>query len=344
MTTEKTANPQDKAKEDEKQLKKLLDSYTTVAAHKLGRPPTLDDLTKMLTENAGQEEMPGAKAAPTPVTSQPVAQRGMDQTSDTTPKQPAQGTQASPTASPQNPQPMDKAAPAGEGMDADPDGEPPPNIAKMTVYYGMGEGEPRQPDPGNILFYKHPDGRFYDTNAQDWSDVEPPMARHLPSRPIRFNEQDIVAAIAHGVMDDTDYEQLDKAQMIGHNPRLLWEKVKKLHGLYSDLQKSSEIEAEAEVDTDLLPGEPSGGAGVNAVGQFLSTAGVEPSDTAQEAGGDLAGEDLVKQIVDAACAAVGESPELEEKIRRIVKEELAAAGLGGEDLQAEETPDSMTEI
>lgn len=334
MTDKKSAP--DRAKEDEKQLKKLLESYTTVAAHKLGRPPTLEDLTKMLTENTDQEQL-GAKPNETPVTSKPVSQRSIDKTSETTPAQPAQGAQAKPTTSDQASQPMDKAS--------EPPQEGEPAVLGMQVYYGMGgDGEARQPDPSNILFYKHPDGRFFDCGSQAWSDAEPPMARHLPSRAIQFNERDIVAAIAHGVMDDGDFEALDKAQMIGPTPRALWEKMIKLKGLYTDLKKSEEADDEVEVDPDLLPSEkPTEGGGVDAVGEFFSTAGVERSSEEPQSG--EVGEDLIRQIMEAAVSAVSEvmSSEMEEKIRTIVREELGKQG-GGEDLQPTGESDTMIDV
>ena len=308
------ASPADLAKDDEKQLKKLLDSYTAVAAHKLGRPPTLEDLTKMISENQGQESIQTV-ATQTPMASRSPGERSIDKTSDTSPKQATQ--------------PMDKAAEPemeGEGEESS------PKILHMKVYYGMGgEGENRKPDPSNVMFYESQDGRCYDCNAQAWSDSRPLLVDHLPSRAIQFNEKDIVGAMMHGVMDDEDYEALDKAQMIGDTPRRLWELTKQLKGYNDQLAKSEALEEEdtdsdVPVDPDFLPGDATEGSGVDAVGEFYKTAGVDRGSQ-DEAGGQIeVGEDLIKQIMEAAVSAV--SDEMGDKVRQIVREELARHGIG----------------
>lgn len=332
--TDKKLTPEEQAKADEKQLKKLLESYTAVAAHKLGRPPTLEDLTKMMTENQGQESL-ATVATQTPMASRNPGERSIDRTSDTAPKQ--------------APQELDKTSEAHGEPDGDEGVDAGPKILHMKVYYGMsGEGEGRKPDPANILYYESPDGKCYDCNAQAWSDKRPLLADHLPSRPIQFNEKDIVGAMMHGVMDDHDYDALDKAQMISDTPRRLWELTKKLKGYNEELAKSTEIEQEdtddePEVDPELTAGAPTEGKGVDAVGEFMSTAGVERGSQDETGGESEVGEDLIKQIMDAAVAAVSE--EMGNNVRQIVREELARHGIGqatdpaDEDLSTESPED-----
>jgi hypothetical protein len=205
----------------------------------------------------------------------------------------------------------------------------------MKVYYGMsGENEARKPDPSNILYYQSPDNRWYDTTNQCWTEAAPLHAEHLPSRPIEFHDQDIMAAIAHGVMDYEDFETLDKAEMITHTPRKLWQSFQKLKMLHQDLAKSEAAEAvegeedmgaAPDVDPDLMPGKaPSEGAGADLPREYMKTAGVTPKETSEADSADMPGEDLIKQIMDAAVAALSEAND--EHIRTMIREELQALG------------------
>jgi len=317
MTTDKKKplNPEEQAKADEGQLKKLLESYLNVAKHKLGRPATMEDLTKMLSpENQGQEDL-GQHQTPTPVTAKSVASRSIDRATET---KPAQGTMAPHT---DQSEPLKKDDEEGE--------EALPSVARMKIYFGMGAAGPdgtKKPDPGKILFYETHDGRFFDTGKQEWELGRPSMADHLPCRPIEQHEKDVVAAIAHGVMDDESYNALDKAEMIGDTPRRLWSAMQRLKSLHGDLEKSVDMpdtDDDVSVDPDLLPGAPSQGAGVDLLHEFQDTAGVagmNREDPPQEPG-----QDLIRQIMEAALSAIDD--DLEPKIVTIVRRELAKLGL-----------------
>lgn len=312
----KPLTPEEQSKADETQLKKLLESYTAVAKHKLGRTPTLEDLTKMLTpENQGQEDL-GAHQTQTPVTAKPVGKRSLDRATET---QPAQGTVA-PHTDTSEPLKKDDESEGEEGL---------PTVARMKVYYGMGSAGAdgtKKPDPGKILFYETHDGRFFDTGKQEWELGRPTMADHLPCRPIEQHEKDVVAAIAHGVMDDESYNALDKAEMIGDTPRRLWSAMQRLKTLHGDLEKSTDMpdtDDDVSVDPDLLPGAPSQGSGVDLLHEFQDTAGV--AGMTREDAPQEPGQDLIRQIMEAALSAIDD--DLEPKIVGIVRRELAKFGL-----------------
>jgi hypothetical protein len=326
----KPMSAEDQAKNDEKELKRLLESYLAVAKHKLGRPATMEDLTKMLSpENQGQEDL-GQHQTATPVTAKPVGERSLDRATET---QPAQGTVAPHT---------DQSEPLHKDEE-----DSLPAIVRMKIYYGMaGDGEHKKPDPSKILYYETHDGRFYNTHTQDWEMSKPVMADHLPSRPIEQHEKDVVAAIAHGVMDEDSFNALDKAEMIGDTPRRLWQAMTKLKSLHQDLEKSTEpedIDSDPSVDPDLTPGGASeGSGGVDVVGSYMDTAGVARSQASEVQDGGEPGEDLIRQIMEAAVEAV--SDDIEIRVLEIVRRELAKYGLSApeeEPLPNGTEPDSV---
>lgn len=314
----------DPSKEDEKQLKKLLDSYTAVAKHKLGRAPTLEDLTKMLTEPAGTDQIPGS-ANEMPVAAEPGMQRTYDAGPQSQPvkgKEVVQGQKAT--------EPVEKASAPEPGLEHDP---AEPKILHMKVYYGMtGDEGARQPDPHKILFYEDPlDKRWFDTSAEAWFDQKPSIVDNLPSRPMQSHEKDVIAAIAHGVMSPEDYDALDKHNFIGPTPKRLWQTMSRIRNLNDELTKSAapvtdQHEDLGPVDESLTAGENVGG-GVDVAGDFLNTTGGDRSglDSDQL---DLAGDNVLMQIIEAACGAL--ASDMDYRIRQIVREELAALGLAGE--------------
>ncbi|MEM4380556.1 MAG: hypothetical protein QXL01_07750 [Thermoplasmatales archaeon] len=186
-----------------------------------------------------------------------------------------------------------------------------PKILDMKIYYGLGEkdekGE-RKPDPSKILFYEDSNGHCYDTSKQEWLQERPVVCDHLPNRPILNNDQDIIAAIAHGVMEDNDYQALDRSGMLGEMPKKLWESIQKLKILHEQLQQEQLKKTEEEqseqvpVDPDLRP-EGHGESEIN--------------EESNELDSGPPGEDVISQIVQAAMA------DADDRIREIVREELA---------------------
>jgi hypothetical protein len=313
-----------KPTDQDKQLKKLLESYTEVARHKLGRTPSLEDLTKMLNEDS-KEDIPGDNPVASPISYQSVGGSVMDAQSTTTPKQSPQEVKS---------EDMEKAE------------DFVPEICKMKVYFGMSDKDgKRESDPNNILYYETPSGTFYDTQSDTWHDTKPDMVNHLPSRSVNFNEKDIVAAITHGVMGDEDYEALDKAGMIDHTPRRLWELTKKLRMQWEDLEKVDELakshsegEPHSEPDGDedeygneIGDVEPEHeeneeeyeyeGADVESIDEIDPFALPVPEP-------DYPGEDVLAELFAEAFRVVSTSPQLEESIREIVRQELQKLGFG----------------
>jgi hypothetical protein len=288
---------ENKKPDESKELKRLLDAHIEVAKARLGRAPSLEDLQKMITVTHE------ASANQTPVASE-KPQSGE-------PKQEVKSPEGATTE-------------LSEGLQKDEEKEP--SILSMKVYYGLGTGvfpadAEKKPDPNKVLFYETADGRAYDTNDNKWCDQRPAVLDHLPCRPIQFNERDIVAAIAHGVMEDGDFDALDKAQMISETPRKLWSLKKRLMSQVEELEKSqvAEIEEpEEEIDTDLLPGEDPH-KGDNFISKFKEFAGV--SDYQIDANEqELPGDDVLSQIIQAATAEALTG--MEEMIRAIVRDEL----------------------
>jgi hypothetical protein len=294
MSTDQKKPKVDENKEQEKQLKKLLESYTAVAAHKLGRPPSLEELNEMLNESGSTE-----------------------------PKDELEKTEGDP----------DSSEEPGEH-----DGVP--NILKTLLFYGMSDKDgQRSPAPDKVLFYKHPDGRYYDCSSNSWSNEEPPMCAHLPSRTLgqgkmSDNERDIVSAIAHGVMDDEDYNTLNETGMISPSAQKVWELSKRALTLHDDLEKSlteggdededmGSMDQEVEVDPDLLPG--SGGEeGTNVFAGILEGVGISGTEDIDDFDEGDPGTNVAAQIMEAAKVAVGYvmQTEFEDRVRAIVQEEI----------------------
>lgn len=305
-------NDNKKQPDESKELKRLLDAHIEVAKARLGRAPSLDDIHQMLsvTHSASANQTPVASEKP---------QSGE-------PKQEVKSPEGATTE-------------LSEGLHKDEEKEP--SILSMKVYYGLGgqDGAEKKPDPNKVLFYETADGRAYDTNDNKWCDQRPAVLDHLPCRPIQFNERDIVAAIAHGVMEDGDFDALDKAQMISETPRKLWSLKKKLMSQVQELEKSQVVELEEpseEVDSDLLPGEDPN-KGDNFISKFKEFAGV--GDYQIDANDqEMPGDDVLSQIIQAATAEALTG--MEEMIRAIVRDELGMSPVQGD---FEQNDEPMTE-
>lgn len=281
-----------KKPDESKELKRLLDAHIEVAKARLGRTPSLDDIHQMLsvTHSAGS-------ANQTPVAS--------ERPDSGEPKQEVKSPEGATTE-------------LSEGLEKDDSKEP--SILSMKVYYGLGggqDGSEKKPDSNKVLFYETADGRAYDTNDSKWCDQRPSVLDHLPSRPLQFNERDIVAAIAHGVMEDEDFDALDKAQMISETPRKLWSLKKKLMGQVQELEKSQSIElSEPEEEFE---SENSLDQADDFISKFKELAGVGgyQIDANEQ---ELPGDDVLSQIIQAATAEALTG--MEDMIRAIVRDEL----------------------
>jgi len=214
-----------------------------------------------------------------------------------------------------------------------------PRILDMKVVYGLGDGGAggeRKPDPHKVLFYHDTVGdRFYDCGKQEWCHDKPSVVEHLPSRPLLHNDQDVIAAIAHGVMDDADFEALDKSGMMGEMPKKLWGHIKHLKKLHEDLEREQHALSKAEDESQPQPADkdlhPEGHAGGDD----------EPSSVAGPEGeGRMAGDDVISEIVRLAMA------DSDDRIRQIVREELAkmlGEGSEQEPIEGEEPAEGRSE-
>lgn len=281
-----------KKPDEGKELKRLLDAHIEVAKARLGRAPSLDDIHQMLsvTHSASENQTPVASQSP----------RSGE------PKQEVKSPEGATTE-------------LSEGLEKDMEPKE-PSILSMKVYYGLGgEGTEKKPDPNKVLFYETSDGRAYDTSDSKWCDQRPSVLDHLPSRPIQFNEKDIVAAIAHGVMEDGDFDALDKAQMISETPRKLWGLKKKLMSQVEELEKS-QIQEPLESEEEDVPLYDDGASEANDfISKFKELAGAG-GYSIDGGAGEVVGDNVLEQIIQAATAEALTG--MEEMIRAIVREEL----------------------
>lgn len=194
-----------------------------------------------------------------------------------------------------------------------------PKILDVKIHYGLSEqnGE-KKPDPQKILFYSYPDGSCYDCDSQQWLDKKPAVCDHLPTRDIEASEQDLISAIAHGVMDDEDYEILDKNGIISEVPKKLWENIKKLKKLHEDILKERQVNE----DLNKAENEQMENKDNLAKQKELSEENVMPEENNDNIKEEInlnqreLGEDVVSQIISRAL------DEADDRIRQIVREEI----------------------
>ena len=196
-----------------------------------------------------------------------------------------------------------------------------PRILNMKVYHGMKDGKP---DHGKVLFYEDPDGCIFDCENQEWMSHKPEYINHLNSRPMQYSETDIIAAIANGVMDDNDYDSLEKAGMLSESPRKLWASMGKLKSLVDQYESAKETEPMEKSDdepTDL--GEKDSDEEENSP-ESPESDSLEPESAPETQSapdgeeGDMAGNDMFKEMMESALKAALAGPELERRIREIV--------------------------
>jgi hypothetical protein len=309
-------NQQEKEKQNDKELKRLFDAHILVLKDKLGRTPTMEEVQESLSKDDSTE-------AATPIASE----------------SPEQGEPSQPVSS----EGTDDLQKVDEEVEA-----PEPKILGTKVYYGMTEGKP---DPDKVLFYETPDNSCYCTESKEWLTERPSVLDHLASRPMHYKEKDIVAAIAHGVMDDNDYDALEKAGMVTETPKQLWSLMKKLKSQTEELEKSqasysedsdddeseSDDFSESEVDTDYTHEGHGSQAGEDVLKYFLNTAGVDESK--QEDLIEAVGEDALSRIMEAASQIALSG--LEDQIRRIVREELNGSSGDSEELEYDVEPEGQ---
>jgi len=190
-----------------------------------------------------------------------------------------------------------------------------PDILHMKVYHGMKNGEP---DKGKILYYESPRGSVYDCATQEWTEDRPEIIDHLHSRPMQYEEQDIIAAIVNGVMGDEDYDALSSVGMMGENSQKLWDLTKTLQTQVEDLERA-QVEPPEHLGKSDDEEEESFGDGT----QEDSGDEYEESDRGCEQEEVVQGSDLISEMIHSAMSEAMTSPYLEETIRKIVREEMS---------------------
>lgn len=208
-----------------------------------------------------------------------------------------------------------------------------PEITDVKVYYGYsGEGEGRKPDPYAILYYEKPDGSVIDVANGTTLPSKPSVLQHLNQRPVSVEERDVVAAIIHGVMNDADFDMLEKAGLLADTPKALWSKVKMMKSYADELEGLSKSEDEEldeeDEDQEMEQEEFAEESEGDDVEQQAASNLQQMMDAARGQTGDKASistlseqsglpSDLISQIMAAARAEASNS------VRSIVQEVLA---------------------
>ena len=187
-----------------------------------------------------------------------------------------------------------------------------PRILHFKIYFGRNSDSP--------LFYHDPTtGGYFDTTQRQWSEMKPEIVDHLNERDI--GTEDVFDGILHGVIDDQDYDVLEKMNLIDNRSKQLWNKLNTLYQQTQDMQKSLDEAKEKQASE----------TGKNAFNEILKGAGVSSSDF-PESPADPAGENMLEQIMAGAMtppedkSGSASSPAVDmEAIRRMVRAEIANA-------------------
>ena len=210
---------------EDKELKKLFESYVKVLEHKLGRTPTAEEVAESMKQKPVETD---------PQTGKPVEPL------------------AKPEEDGQNKSISDESKEGSDDSSL-------PKILKYMIYYGMKpgfDGNSKEPDPNCVLYYGDDKDRIFDIQSKQWLDKKPPIVDHLPSRPLddRKGESgvslDVLNAILHGVMDESDYAALDKSGIIDSTCKSLWDKVSILKRHMEAFNNIKEAEKTLEKSTE----------------------------------------------------------------------------------------------
>ena len=227
---------------------------------------------------------------------------------------------------------MQDAISPKDSSEEEPKGTFLPRILDMHVIHGLGEG--KKPDPNKILFYHDTaSDKYYDCDSHEWCDEKPSVVDHLYNRPIAYNDQDIVAAIAHGVMDDGDYEALDKSGLLGEMPKKLWSHIKTLKDLVDQQEKMAKSDEESmeseDPESNDLDSEPTSEI------HEEELSGEIPQS--QEDDMEMPGDNVIEMIMAAALSKA------DDRLREIVREEIARLLSGDGDSSDEEFDNDQEE-
>ena len=204
-----------------------------------------------------------------------------------------------------------------------------PRILNFRLYYGKSSQNP--------LYYFDPTtDSFFCTQTKQWLGERPPVCEHLNERGL--GTTDVFDAILHGVMDDQDYDSLEKMNLIDDRSRQLWKKLTLMHEQTQQMMKSLEATGETTPTPSEAPQMPKvanpeveSSSGSNAYEEIKRGAGVS-GPINNDAGTDSGpGQNVLAEIMkggtegnDDVTSHHGAGFD-EAVIRRIVKEEIARA-------------------
>lgn len=197
-------NEEEQQKNLEKELKKKIDSFVEVTKHRLGRAPSLEDVIDTIKHLSGEQQMPEDEQNNIISFVEKLKSDELEKGSEN-PAVPESNTE----------EPI-------QG----------PKILTSRIYYGLGED--KKPDKHNVLFYEK-DGRYFDCDKKEWRDEKPAVLGSLNVRPIRYHDYDIMSAMVNGVMDDDDYQHLEKAGMISESSKKVYDLMRQTEKLSKDI-------------------------------------------------------------------------------------------------------------
>jgi hypothetical protein len=178
-----------------KELRKLLDSYLSVAEHMFGRPPSTEEMIGLLSEAAKKPEAEQEAEK----LEKPEEEKKITFSHNQTPMKDLQKAE-------QDEQPSDHP------------------IFNTKVFYGR--NEKMQPDPKKVLFYEHANGGVYNVPDSKWEEDRPHVLDHLDSRPVMYNELDLNNYILHGMLSPEEYEGI--SDLLPENCHKMWDLQKKI--------------------------------------------------------------------------------------------------------------------
>jgi hypothetical protein len=296
-------------KQQEKEVKKLFEAYISVATHKLGRTPSIDEVTKMLGDEDAAANM--TDQSPTSQVEHMNVEKSDEPSLVNKQMEPAKMSEMQDVGNPNE-----------------------PKILKILIAYGNEEKDGKtKPNPHKILYFVDKDGnKCFNCEKQEWESPIPSIVGHLPTRPVSFNDSDMVSVIMNGIMDNDDYEKLDKAGMITENPARLWSLVNNLKKNVDELEKEELAKSEDDIEMagDFEEENPDNeewrdldiddwqSSGESPFAEMMGNADL--SEVNGDIENDLVDEDVFREIYETAMSKALNN--VESIVRKIVREEL----------------------
>jgi hypothetical protein len=194
-----------------------------------------------------------------------------------------------------------------------------PRILSFKVYVGKSDSP---------LYYHDPaTGSYFDTNAKHWVEQKPPFIDHLNERDIQGS--DVFDAILHGVVDDNDYQALEKVNQIEPRAKQLWSKLSELKNQTQLMQKSVEEDLiedskkEDLKDPNNYTAEKTKDSGneeaPESEGEGTTEETVQPEPKAED---KMPGSNVLQMILDAARKNAENSNLTLENLRSMIRSEI----------------------